>query len=67
MTNIELRIVVDWDGVRTVQVVGDSELHHLGHDLYFLIQDLIVNFNQCVKSKIEKEKKPIAYEQSSTN
>jgi len=50
--NTEIHIVIDFEGIRCVQVVGDSNNHEVGHDLYFKIKDLITDWDSQVKERL---------------
>ncbi len=47
--NAELHIIVDKDGVRSVQIMGPTEVHPDGHDLYFKIRHLIPQLDQEIQ------------------
>ena len=51
--NTEIHIVIDFEGIRCVQVVGDSNNHEAGHDLYFKIKDLITDWDSQVKERLQ--------------
>lgn len=52
---IELHIVFNRWGVRTIQIYGPKEEHRKGHDLYFRFYNVIQDFDQALKKKIEEE------------
>ena len=58
---IELHIVLDRDGVRGVQIIGPSETHLEGHDIYFNIRDLVLEFDRAVQKRL-KEKEEYEFE-----
>ena len=51
-SGIELQIVIDKKGVKCVRVVGPSEGHKLGHEMYFRLQDLIDNFDREIQKRL---------------
>lgn len=50
----ELHVVIDLDGVRSVQIIGPSEVHSEGHDLYFNIRDLVMEFDRAVQKRLRE-------------
>lgn len=52
----EVYIIIDYTGVRAVQIVGPAETHPKGHDLYFSIQDLVLNFDKEIQKKLKEDK-----------
>ncbi len=57
MPKVELHIVLDGDGVRSVQIIGPPEVHPEGHDLYFSIRDLILEFDKIIQKRFEQKRK----------
>lgn len=51
---VELHIVVDREGVRGVQIIGPSDIHPEGHDLYFSIRDLVIQFDKSVQKRLRE-------------
>ncbi|HEX3037276.1 MAG TPA: hypothetical protein VHT73_19500 [Thermodesulfobacteriota bacterium] len=52
---IELHIVVDEKGIRSVQIIGPPEVHPEGHDMYFKIRHLIPSLNQEIQKALGNE------------
>ncbi|MGE5445805.1 MAG: hypothetical protein ACM3SR_14625 [Ignavibacteriales bacterium] len=52
---VELHIVIDHDGIRGVQIIGPSETHLQGHDLYFNIRDLVLEFDMAVQKRLKEK------------
>jgi hypothetical protein len=48
-SKVELHIVIDKDGIRSVQIMGPTEVHQEGHDLYFKIRHLIPQLDQEIQ------------------
>jgi len=53
----ELHIVVDDQGVRSVQLVGPVDSHAIAHDIYLRIRDLIARLNTDIQKELDMEKK----------
>jgi len=51
----ELHIVIDNDGVKSVQIIGPPEIQSEGHNIYFKIRDLIPEFNKKILNRINGE------------
>lgn len=49
----ELHIVIDKHGVRSVQIIGPSEVHPEGHDLYFKIRHLIPRLDEEIQKVLK--------------
>ncbi|MGE5446645.1 MAG: hypothetical protein ACM3SR_18935 [Ignavibacteriales bacterium] len=56
-TKVELHIVIDREGVRSVQIIGPSEVHPEGHDLYFQIRDLILELDRQLQERFRSSTK----------
>jgi hypothetical protein len=52
----ELHIVVDFDRVKCVQIMGPPDTHREGHELYLKITDLVKIFDKLFKKDCKKEK-----------
>lgn len=53
---IEVQVIVDGDGVKCVRIVGPSQEHASGHDLYFRIRDLIKAFDTAIQERFKEVK-----------
>lgn len=51
---IEIQIILDTDGVKCVRIVGPTEGHASGHELYFRIQDLIKTFDTAIQERLKE-------------
>lgn len=47
-----VHIIVDEQGVDSIQIVGPSESHSQAHDLYFLIRDLVMEFDKGIRERL---------------
>lgn len=54
-TRAELHIVIDREGVRSVQIIGSPEFHPEGHDLYFKVRHLIPKLNQEIQNLLKSD------------
>jgi hypothetical protein len=54
MARVELHIVIDRGGVRGVQIIGPPDIHPEGHDLYFSIRDLVLQFDEAVQKRLRE-------------
>lgn len=50
---VELHIIIDEDGVRGVQIIGPTEVHPEGHDMYFKIRGLISELDYKITRLLE--------------
>jgi hypothetical protein len=50
---VELHIVIDKGGVRSVQIIGPSEVHSEGHDMYFKIRHLIPQLDMEIQKVLK--------------
>jgi len=54
---VELHVIISpADGVACVQIVGPTDTHPEGHDLYFRILDLVQEFDKKVQTRIAKSR-----------
>jgi hypothetical protein len=53
----EVHIILDLEGVNCVQIVGPTEVHPEGHNLYMLIRDLVQEFDKSVRDRLEDKQK----------
>lgn len=53
---VEIHIIVDKDGVNSIQIVGPTETHPNGHDLYLHIRDLVQDFDRAIQQRIKEGK-----------
>lgn len=53
----EIHIILDLEGVNCVQIVGPTEIHSEGHNLYMQIRDLVHEFDRAVKERLENKQK----------
>jgi len=53
-SNIEVQIVIDYEGVKFVRIVGSIEEHEAGHKMYFQLIDLIDNFDKAVRARLKE-------------
>ena len=51
----ELHIIIDETGVQKVQIIGPSEAHPSGHDLYFKIRDLVSGLDEEIRKKLKQK------------
>jgi hypothetical protein len=51
---VEVQIVLDNAGVKCVRIAGSPEEHRIGHDLYFMLRDLIDNFDKAIKERLQE-------------
>jgi len=52
----EVHIVLDWDGVNCIQILGPAEAHPRGHALYTQIQDLVSEFDEAIRVRLNQQK-----------
>jgi hypothetical protein len=50
-SNACLYIIVDWNGVERIQILGDPQDHLAGQDFYTTIQDLIVTLDEAIRRR----------------
>jgi len=55
-TKPEVHIVVDGDGLRSIQIIGNHEAQILGHHLYLTIQNLLPNLDKKIQEALKKNK-----------
>ena len=53
---VEIHLVIDIDGLRSVQIIGPPEVHPEGHDLYFSIRDLVLDFDKIIQRRFEQKR-----------
>lgn len=51
----ELHVVIDEEGVRSVQIIGPSEAHQEGHAMYFKLQHLFPELDKQIKEILKNE------------
>lgn len=51
----ELKIIIDHQGIRCVQIIGAPDTHKAGHDLYLKIIDLIQDFDNEIKKRLKED------------
>lgn len=51
---MEVHLVVTREGLLKIQIVGPTESHIEGHDLYFSIIDLVRDFEESIKRRFEE-------------
>jgi len=59
----ELHIVIDQEGIKSVQIVGNAENQNIGHELYLKIHHLIPDFDQKIQRAIRNQRVGDLYEQ----
>jgi len=55
-TKPEVHIVVDGDGLRSIQIIGNRDAQILGHRLYLTIQNLLPNLDKEIQKALKKNK-----------
>ncbi len=50
-----VHIIIDESGVHSVQIVGPSETHPAGHDIYFQIRDLVLELDKKIQERLKPE------------
>lgn len=51
----EIHIILDLEGVSSIQIVGPIEVHPQGHALYMQIRDLVQQFDKVVRERLENK------------
>jgi len=52
----EVHIVVDGDGLKSIQIIGTPEAQILGHHLYLTIQNLLPNLDKDIQKALKRNK-----------
>jgi hypothetical protein len=55
LSNVEIQIVIDNEGIKCVRILGSSEEHEAGHKMYFQLFDLIKNFDKAVQARLKEK------------
>ena len=53
---VEVHVILDWEGVNCIQIIGAAEVHPEGHDLYMQIRDLVQEFDKAVQKRLRQER-----------
>lgn len=56
-TKPEVHIVIDEDGLKLIQIIGNYETQILGHQLYLKIQPLLANLDKDIQKILKNNKK----------
>lgn len=62
---IELQVVLNANGVKCVRIIGPSEQHVKGNEMYLKIIDLVKNFDEAIRRRLNPQKEE--YEVAKTN
>lgn len=53
---IELQVVLNANGVKCVRIIGPSEQHVKGNEMYLKIIDLVKNFDEAIRRRLNEGK-----------
>jgi len=51
----ELHIVIDQEGVRSIQLIGPVETHSIAHEIYLKIRHLIAELDVEITEELKRE------------
>jgi len=52
----EIRVAIDKEGIRYIQIAGPQSTHQTGHDIYFAIQDILKNLDIQIRERFREFK-----------
>jgi len=52
----EIRVAIDKEGIRYIQIAGSQSAHKNGHDTYFAIQDILKNLDVQIRERFREFK-----------